>query len=216
MHKTVSDYLNRACERIPEKRQQSVRAELSGHFAEAIDALVKSGMSEDEAALTVCEHMGNVEEVSLKLAAANRTSSIAVPIVGFILVAVTMLLSILATTDSIRWFIDPMSLISVTGIALGLALLGGASGMTLETLLSRLTKTTLYGGGISFFIGMIVLLVTLSDLPLLCGQMAVALLSALYGVLLSGLCLAASWLVRTIKPKDARDILEIRSTVLRS
>ncbi len=215
MHKSVSDYLNTACSGIhSEKRQQNVRSELSGHFAEAIDAYQKNGLSEREAALQVCTRMGDAEEVGRTLAAANRQiPSIAIFFAGCVIIIATLILTMMVSGNAFLIFADIQSLLTVIGIAAGLALMGGIIGMTKELLFSRMVKTALYGGGIGFLMNVITLFHNTQMQPKdLIGSLGVCMLSVLYGLLTSGVSLSAYWLVRTIKPKDARDVLGLRGT----
>lgn len=212
MQACISEYLDQVTAGIrSQKRQMMVRAELAGHFTELTDALTRDGLSEEDAARQAIMRMGDAFEVREKLTQANRVLPGKIGVLaGIGLVVIAGLFSILSTGAGLTWFFDPASFLIVLGIGGGIALLGGIHGLTPVEFFRRLTVTSLYGGGIGFLTGLIVMLRYLDDPNALGPGVSVALLCLFYGLVASGLSYGLKTLLPTLKPLKAREILQLK------
>ncbi|MCL1824008.1 MAG: permease prefix domain 1-containing protein [Oscillospiraceae bacterium] len=188
MQKFMSDYLDEVCAAVRGSAlKQAARIELTDHMKERYADLTQEGFSEENAALETVKRMGEAEVLGKRITAANRSVyAILAPLCGLGLFVFALVLMFFGKGGRFAYFYDPSSFLGVTGLTVAFGVLSCKSKPELIKFIRGFKSGALYAGGIIWVVGIILMLNRMAEDPASVGfNIAVAMISLLYGLLLS-------------------------------
>jgi hypothetical protein len=187
MRKIMSDYLDTVCAGITDRQLGSaIRAELTAHLRERFSDLTAEGKTEDEAAALAVAAMGDANELTRKLNAANRSKRTLLLAAACSAAAVLLLGASFMSEATLAAFFSPAALIVTLLLAVALSLACTARGeITVNAFCRSLSGNGLISGGIVLIVELSIVMGRLDTPEELGPSVAVAVLAMLYGFMLS-------------------------------